>query len=75
MKVKVMREIVTRKLYYDTVDFDIEKDDILTLDEDLTERHVEYDEDQTWFINPETDKHMDLVALQDSYNKIVKGQL
>ena len=75
MKVKVMRQITTTTLYYDIVDFDIEKDDVLTLDEDLTERHVEYDEDQTWFINPETDKHMDLVALQDSYNKIVKGQL
>jgi len=75
MKVKVMREIVTRTIYEDIVDFNLEKDDILTLDEDLTERHVEYDEDQTWFINPETDKHMDLVALQDSYNKIVKGQL
>jgi len=75
MKVKVMREIVTRTIYEDIVDFNLEKDDILTLDEDLTERHVEYDEDQTWFINPETDKHMDLVSLQDSYNKIVKGQL
>jgi len=75
MKVKVMREIVTRTIYEDIVDFNLEKDDVLTLDEDLTERHVEYDEDQTWFINPETDKHMDLVALQDSYNKIVKGQL
>jgi len=75
MKVKVMREIVTRKLYYDIVDFDIEKDDILTLDEDLSERDVEYDEDQTWFLNPDTDKPMDLHALQDSYNKIVRGQL
>jgi len=75
MKVKVMREIVTRKLYYDIVDFNIEKDDILTLDEDLTERNVEYDEDQTWFLNPDTDKSMDLVSLQDNYNKIVKGQL
>ena len=75
MKVKVMREIVTRKLYYDIVDFDIEKDDILTLDEELTERNVEYDDDQTWFINPETDKPMDLVSLQDNYNKIVRGQL
>jgi len=75
MKVKVMREIVTRKLYYDIVDFNIETDDILTLDEDLTERNVEYDEDQTWFLNPDTDKSMDLVSLKDNYNKIVKGQL
>ena len=75
MKVKVMREIVTRKLYYDIIDFNIEKDDVLTLDEDLTERNVEYDEDLTWFINPDTDKPMDLHALQDSYNKIVRGQL
>ena len=75
MKVKVMREIVTRTIYEDIVDFNLEKDDILTLDEDLTERHVEYDEDQTWFINPDTDKPMDLHALQDSYNKIVKGHL
>jgi len=75
MKVKVMREIVTRKLYYDIVDFNIETDDILTLDEDLTERNVEYDEDQTWFLNPDTDKPMDLHALQDSYNKIVRGHL
>jgi len=73
MKVKVMREIVTRKLYYDIVDFNLEKDDVLTLDEDLTERNVEYDEDQTWFINPETDKPMDLIHLQESYDKIVKG--
>jgi len=36
---------------------------------------VEYDEDQTWFLNPDTDKPMDLHALQDSYNKIVRGQL
>ena len=70
-----MREIVTRKLYYDIIDFNIEKDDVLTLDEDLTERNVEYDEDLTWFINPDTDKPMDLHALQDSYNKIVRGQL
>ena len=75
MKVKVMREIVTRKIYYDIIDFNIEKDDVLTLDEDLTERNVEYDEDLTWFINPDTDKPMDLHALQDSYNKIVRGQL
>jgi len=75
MKVKVMREIVTRKLYYDIVDFDIEKDDVLTLDEDLSVRNVEYDEDQTWFLNPDTDKPMDLHALQDSFNKIVRGQL
>ena len=75
MKVKVMREIVTRKLYYDIVDFNIEKDDVLTLDEDLSERNVEYDDDQTWFLNPDTDKPMDLVALQDSFNKIVKGEL
>lgn len=70
-----MREIVTRKLYYDIVDFDIEKDDVLTLDEDLSVRNVEYDEDQTWFLNPDTDKPMDLHALQDSFNKIVRGQL
>ena len=70
-----MREITTTTLYYDIVDFNIEKDDILTLDEDLTERNVEYDEDQTWFLNPDTDKSMDLVSLQDNYNKIVKGQL
>jgi hypothetical protein len=75
MKVKVMREIVTRKIYYDIIDFNIEKDDVLTLDEDLTERNVEYDEDQTWFLNPDTDKPMDLHALQDNYNKIVRGQL
>ena len=75
MKVKVMREIVTRKIYYDIIDFNIEKDDVLTLDEDLTERNVEYDEDLTWFINPDTDKPMDLHALQDSYNKIVRGHL
>ena len=75
MKVKVMREIVTRKLYYDIIDFNIEKDDVLTLDEDLTERNVEYDEDLTWFINPDTDKPMDLHALQDSYNKIVRGEM
>ena len=75
MKVKVMREIVTRKLYYDIVDFAIEKDDVLTLDEDLSVRNVEYDEDQTWFLNPDTDKPMDLHALQDSFNKIVRGQL
>ena len=75
MKVKVMRQITTTTLYYDIVDFNIEKDDILTLDEDLSERNVEYDADQTWFLNPDTDKPMDLVALQDSYNKIVRGQL
>ena len=75
MKVKVLREIVTRTIYEDIVDFNIETDDVLTLDEDLTEKHVEYDEDTTWFINPETDKHMDLVALQESFNKIVRGQL
>ena len=75
MKVKVMREITTTTLYYDIVDFDIEKDDILTLDEDLSERNVEYDEDQTWFLNPDTDKPMDLHSLQDSFNKIVRGQL
>jgi len=70
-----MREIVTRKIYYDIIDFNIEKDDVLTLDEDLTERNVEYDEDQTLFLNPDTDKPMDLHALQDSYNKIVKGEM
>jgi len=75
MKVRVMREIVTRKIYYDIIDFNIEKDDVLTLDEDLTERNVEYDEDLTWFINPDTDKPMDLHALQDSYNKIVRGEM
>jgi len=75
MKVKVMREIVTRTIYEDIVDFNLETDDVLTLDEDLTERKVEYDEDQTWFLNPETDKPMDLVSLQDNFNKIVRGQL
>ena len=75
MKVKVMRQITTTTLYADVVDFDIEKDDISTLDEDLSERNVEYDEDETWFLNPDTDKPMDLHALQDSFNKIVKGQL
>jgi len=75
MKVKVMRQITTTTLYADVVDFDIEKDDILSLDEDLSERHMEYDADETWFLNPDTDKPMDLHALQDSFNKIVKGDL
>jgi len=75
MKVKVMRQITTTTLYADVVDFDIEKDDILSLDEDLSERNVEYDADETWFLNPDTDKPMDLHALQDSFNKIVKGEL
>ena len=67
MKVKVMREITKTITYWDIIDFNID-DDPYQLDVDLSERDEVIEEDNTWFVNPDTDETIDLLEAVDDFN-------